>query len=90
MLVGLLIKPPSPSPAAGMGRKLMAMTLGSLAVYAVGIPWLGLNLYLIQGKVVSLNTLLMMGMVPFLPGDALKALLAAWMVGPAERALGRE
>lgn len=89
LVVGALLSPRSGKQTPDTGRKVFAMTLGTAVIYLVGVPWLGLNLLLIQGKSVGIKALLMMGMVPFLPGDAVKAVLAAWLVGPAERALGR-
>jgi len=87
MIVGRLIKPGPAGVSHGMGRKLLAMTLGTAVIYLVGVPWLGLNLFLVQGKTVGTRALLMMGMVPFLAGDAVKIFLAAWLVGPVGRAL---
>ena len=65
------------------------MTVGTGVVYLVGVPWLGLNLFLIQGKKVGFQALLMMGMVPFLPGDLLKIFLASWLIEPVERTLSQ-
>ena len=47
------------------------MTLGTLAIYAVGIPWLAVSLQVPLGDAVRL------GLVPFLLGDALKIVLSA-------------
>jgi len=49
----------------------LAMTLGSLTIYAVGITWLGLVLHIGIGKA------FLLGMLPFVPGDAIKLLAAA-------------
>lgn len=89
MVVGLLLGPQVGGVNRGTGRKLLAMAAGSFVIYLVGIPWLGLNLLLIQGKSVGIPALLVMGMVPFLPGDIVKMLLATWLVTPAEKAMGR-
>ncbi len=89
MIVGLLLKSPHGNGGRSMGRKLFAMAIGTGAVYLVGVPWLGLNLFLIQGKKVGFQALLMMGMVPFLPGDILKIFLAAWLIGPVEKTLSQ-
>jgi biotin transport system substrate-specific component len=89
LVVGLLIRFPVSGSSRGMGIKLLAMTLGTAVIYLVGVPWLGLNLLIIQGKSIGVKALLMMGMVPFLPGDIVKILLATWLVTPAGRALGR-
>ncbi|MFO7646308.1 MAG: biotin transporter BioY [Desulfosarcina sp.] len=53
----------------GRGRVVMdvlAMLAGTAVIYAVGVSWLKL----VTG--VSFSTALAVGMVPFLPGDALK------------------
>ena len=47
-------------------RDVMAMIIGSVMVYALGVPWLKLMTGMSWGKAVSV------GMLPFLPGDALK------------------
>jgi len=61
----------------GLGKKLasdiIAMVVGSLIVYATGVPWL---------KVVTSMTYekaLTVGMYPFLIGDALKIIAAAFI-----------
>ena len=52
-------------------KTLLSFGIGSLVIYAFGVPWLAQSLDL------DLGTALMVGVVPFLIGDALKALLAA-------------
>jgi len=51
-------------------RDILAVIAGSLVLYAVGVPWLKLRLGL------EWNQALSAGMLPFLPGDALKAAAA--------------
>ena len=87
MIVGLILRSPSGDSSRSMSRKLLAMTIGTGVVYLVGVPWLGLNLFLVQGKTVGIWTLLMMGMIPFLAGDVLKIILASWLLGPVEKTL---
>jgi biotin transport system substrate-specific component len=87
MVVGLILNSPPDGGSRRMGRKLLAITVGTGIVYLVGVPWLGLNLLLVQGKKLGFQALLMMGMVPFLPGDILKIFLASWLIGPVERTL---
>ena len=87
MAVGFILQSPEGAQARSMGRKLLAMAVGTGVIYLVGVPWLGLNLFLVQGKKVSAQALLMMGMVPFLPGDLLKIVLSAWFIGPVGRTL---
>jgi len=89
MVVGLILKSSRNGGGRSVGRKLLAMTVGTAVVYLVGIPWLGLNLFLVQGKTVGYRALLMMGMVPFLPGDILKIVLATWLIEPVERTLSQ-
>ncbi|RLB97423.1 MAG: biotin transporter BioY [Deltaproteobacteria bacterium] len=61
----------------GLGKKMssdiIAMVIGSLIVYAAGVPWL---------KAVTAMTFekaLTVGMIPFLPGDVLKIIAAAFI-----------
>ena len=55
-------------------KMIVTFVAGSLVIYAVGVPWLAASLGL------SLGDALMFGVVPFLVGDALKALLAAGLL----------
>lgn len=84
MIVGLLIPPGATHTPL---RRIFALSAGSLVIYLIGIPWLGLNLFLIQEKAVGIKALMMMGMVPFLPGDLLKVVLASWLIVPIHRNL---
>ncbi len=59
----------------------MAALAGIPVVYAVGIPWLMLTTGL------PLDTAVMSGLVIFLPGDVLKAVLAAGVTAGVARAL---
>lgn len=85
-LVGLLVE------RFGMdrffGRTLLAMLLGNLLIYAFGVPWLGAYLDGV-GKYPGLGGLFAMGMIPFLPGDLVKAILAAMLLPSAWSLLGR-
>ncbi len=53
------------------GGAVAAMALGTLAIYAVGVPWLAVSLEVPLGEAVVL------GVVPFLLGDILKVVLSA-------------
>lgn len=65
------------SVSKGLGKKLpfdiLAMVLGALIVYSAGVPWLKT----VTGM--SLEKAVMVGMVPFLIGDALKIVGAAFL-----------
>lgn len=71
----------------GMDRRplgtALAFVVGSLVIYAVGVPWL----MAVAG--VGFGEALALGVWPFLVGDALKALLAAGLLPGAWRLVGR-
>jgi biotin transport system substrate-specific component len=58
----------------------LAMLLGNLVIYLFGLPWLAV---FIGG-----TGALVHGFLPFIPGDALKLLLAAWALPTAWKRLG--
>ncbi|MCU0506492.1 MAG: biotin transporter BioY [Chloroflexi bacterium] len=53
------------------GGAAAAMTLGTITIYAVGVPWLAVSLDVPLGEAARL------GLVPFLLGDVLKVALSA-------------
>jgi biotin transport system substrate-specific component len=57
-----------------LGRALAGTLAGSLAIYLVGVPWLALT----TGY--SLTQAIGIGVLPFLIGDAIKALAVAGML----------
>ena len=59
---------------------LLAMLLGSAVIYAFGVFWLA--------HFLGLRAAFFGGMVPFLPGDALKALLAAGLLPAGWKLIG--
>ncbi|MFJ8624079.1 biotin transporter BioY [Kitasatospora sp. NPDC093550] len=61
----------------------VTMALGSLAVYAVGVPYLALSLHVTLARAAEL------GLYPYLVGDALKAAFAAGALPLAWKLLGR-
>lgn len=61
----------------------VTMALGSLAIYAVGVPYLALALHVPLARAAEL------GLYPYLVGDALKAALAAGALPLAWKLLGR-
>lgn len=66
------------------------MLLGSIVIYAAGVPWLYHALpHDIDGAPVTLETALSFGLYPFIIGDALKLLVAAGLLPMAWRLLDR-
>ncbi|AEB12614.1 biotin transporter BioY [Marinithermus hydrothermalis] len=72
----------------GWGLTFLAMLLGNLIIYALGLAWLGAWLAG-AGKFGGLGALLAMGFLPFIPGDLVKAVLAALVLPTAWRFVGR-
>lgn len=64
-------------------RTAGAMVLGSVIIYAIGVPYLALAAHLSLGKAVSL------GLTPYLLGDALKAALAMGVLPAAWQLVNR-
>jgi biotin transport system substrate-specific component len=64
----------------GFRRTVAAMLVGEVAIYLMGLPWLAA--YVGIGQTVPL------GLLPFIPGDALKILLAAAVLPSGSRILG--
>ena len=60
------------------------MVLGTLLIYAVGVPWLAASIN------VSLGTAIHLGARPFLPGDALKIVVAAGLLPVTWRLVRRD
>jgi biotin transport system substrate-specific component len=58
------------TPGSPVLYDILAVTLGSLMIYLLGVPWLKLVASVSWEKAVGV------GMLPFLPGDALKAAAA--------------
>lgn len=74
---------------AGISRNILALLAGTVIIYVIGVPYLAFNLRWIQEKEVSTGAVLMMGMVPFLPGDAFKIVVGSLVVSPVRRTLGQ-
>jgi len=64
-------------------RTTATMALGSLVIYAFGLPWLMATLH------VGLARGLALGVTPFLAGDAVKVALAAGLLPTTWRLTGR-
>ena len=62
---------------------LPAMLLGEVAIYAIGVPWLAVDLHVGLAKAISL------GLTPFVAGDAVKAAVGAALLPGAWRLSSR-
>ena len=73
---------------SSFGPAIALAALAGLAVlYAVGLPYMAMILNGYMGKGMDLSAILWAGMLPFLPGDALKILVTALLTPPIRRAL---
>lgn len=68
---------------------ISAMLLGSIVIYAVGVPWLHRALPALTGEPVTWADTFELGLYPFLIGDTVKLLLAAGLLPLAWRVLRR-
>jgi biotin transport system substrate-specific component len=66
-----------------VGRAVLSMLAGELAIYAVALPWLALSLH------VGLATAISLGLRPFVLGDAIKAVVAGIALPGAWRLVER-
>jgi biotin transport system substrate-specific component len=64
-------------------KALPAFTIGSLVVFAIGVPWLAVSADISLAKAIEL------GFVPFIPGGIVKAALAAGLLPTAWKLVGR-
>lgn len=67
-------------------RAIAAMTIGTAIIFAAGLAWLSVVIGLFTGEV-TLPTLLMAGLWPYLPGAVVKIVLAAALLPIGWRAL---
>lgn len=68
-------------------RIALAALSGLAVLYAVGLPYMAMILNGYMGKGMDLSAILWAGMLPFLPGVALKILVTALLTPPIRRAL---
>jgi biotin transport system substrate-specific component len=71
-----------------MRSSISAMLLGSIVIYAVGVPWLHHALPALVGPVTWQDTF-EAGLYPFVIGDTIKLLLAAGLLPAAWKLLER-
>ena len=55
-------------------KTILSFAIGTLVIYAFGVPWLAVTLHL------PLTTAIALGVIPFLIGDAIKALVAGGLL----------
>jgi biotin transport system substrate-specific component len=60
-------------------KALPLFVVGAAIIFAVGVPWLAVSAH------VSLGTAISLGFTPFIPGEIIKALLAAGLLPTAWR-----
>ena len=58
-------------------RIILACAAGLATLYAVGLPYMAMILNGYMGKGMDLSAILWAGMLPYLPGDAVKIIVAA-------------
>lgn len=68
-------------------KTLVAMVAGNIVIYAFGLAWLASFPFVVG--LLGESGLLDLGMIPFLIGDALKAILAALLLPSAWKLVGR-
>ena len=68
-------------------RIALAALAGLAVLYAVALPYTAMIINGYMGKGMDLSAILWAGMLPFLPGDALKILVTALLTPPIRRAL---
>ncbi|HKK48605.1 MAG TPA: biotin transporter BioY, partial [Alkalispirochaeta sp.] len=66
---------------AGFLRQTLALAAGFLIIYATGVPWLAITADLSLGQAATV------GMLPFIPGDIMKAAVLILLVRTVPRAI---
>jgi biotin transport system substrate-specific component len=68
----------------GLVTDILAVAVGSLIIYLIGVPWLKMVTQMTWAKALTV------GMLPFLPGDILKAAAAVALARPARLIVWRQ
>ncbi len=79
LAVGLMV-----SAVRSLVWSLLSMAAGLIIIYGLGVLWLSLSAR------IPLNRALLLGVLPFLPADAIKALIAATVISRRGTLLGRQ
>ncbi len=66
--------------SCSLRRAILACCVGLVVIYAIGMPYMALILNVYLGKGFSLWQLLMAGMLPYLPYDAMKIIVVSLLV----------
>ena len=74
--------------SASAVRIALACVVGLAVLYAIGVPYMALILNGYMGKGMSVSGLLWAGMLPFLPGDAIKVVITAVLCPLLRRRIG--
>ena len=74
--------------SASPARIALACGVGLAVLYALGVPYMALILNGYMGKGMSVSGLLWAGMLPFLPGDAIKIVITAVLCPLLRRRIG--
>ena len=69
-------------------RIALACVVGLAVLYVIGVPYVALILSGYMGKGMSVSGLLWAGMLPFLPGDAIKIVITAVLCPLLRRRIG--
>ena len=65
-----------------MGTAVLAMFIGNIIIYAFGLAWLS--------RFTGVETVLSIGLIPFIPGDIIKTILAAALLPVGWKVLGNK
>ncbi len=68
-----------------LARTLSALVLGQGIIYLFGLSYLYLNLNYILKKPLPLSSVVTIGFLVFIPGDAVKTMIAAFLMAPIRR-----
>ena len=74
--------------SASPARIALACVVGLAVLYVIGVPYMALILNGYMGKGMSVSGLLWAGMLPFLPGDAIKIVITAVLCPLLRRRIG--
>lgn len=66
----------------GAARAIAAAAVGAALIYVLGVPWLAVTTH------ISLRRAVKLGVLPFLPGDAFKVVVAGLITPALVRAIG--